>query len=79
MMFYITFGSEGHVFVGGWLRVKADSMVEAIEKFKDYCGEEAINERGQYRYAFVYSEESFKETRMSEKGNFGAFEHEYIE
>ena len=77
--YYFTFGSEGQVYNGGWVKIEADSLVEAQAKFVRRYGEKARSEYGPLRYSDHYSEEQFAETSMAKTGNFGVRCHETIE
>jgi len=78
-MFYFTFGNSGkQVFEGGWVRIKALTFGEAVEKFKARYGERAMRDNF-VNCASMYTEEEFKQTGMAEKGNLGGFEQDYIE
>lgn len=76
---YVTFGTNGQIYDGGWIRINAENREEAIEKMIERYGEENFNEHGLYRFAFMYTEEEFKETEMYQNGNMGVYEHEYLE
>jgi len=80
-MYYFTFGSSGQLFQGGWVRINANTLAEAQQKFIDHYGDKAWtwNDRGVPNYAFGYPEDRFQSTRMFREGNFGKFEHEFIE
>lgn len=73
--FYITFGSEGHPFRGGWTVVYASDEEKAralaIERY-------GLDRQGFTRFCMCYSEERFAATKMGEMGSFGAFCHETI-
>ena len=75
--YYLTFGSEGHVFQGGWVEVFADSDDEARQKFEDYYTD-SVNEDGFLRFSTSYNEEQFKKTNMYKNGNFGNYCYEVI-
>jgi len=78
-IYYFTFGSCDQLFDGGWVRIQADTLAEAQQKFIDHYGDKAWKSKGVLNYAFDYPEERFKFTRMAREGNYGKFEHEYIE
>lgn len=76
--YYFTFGTENQIYRGGWIKIAAESLREAEEKFKKHYGEEAVNERGLLRYAFAYTEAEFFEELMATTGNFGTYCREVI-
>ncbi|MBF7097605.1 hypothetical protein [Alkalibacter mobilis] len=76
--YIFTFGSSGQIYNGGWIRIRAESLKNAQEKFVQRFKEDAYS--GELlRYATSYNEDSFKKTGMLEEGNWGAFEHEFLE
>lgn len=75
--YYITFGSEGQVFKGGWVEIFADSEIEARDKFEDYYPD-SLTQDGFLRFAASYDEETFKKTKMYKNGNLGNKCHEII-
>ncbi len=77
--YYVTFGSWGQLYQGGWIRIKAKSLAEAQRKFISRFGKDAFNSEGFLRCASFYSEEEFTKTEMPVIGNMNAFEHEYLE
>lgn len=77
---YITFGSSGQLYEGGWVEVYADSEPEAREKFARHFGKRAMSDDGLLRYCSIYSEKHFMDTIMYQLGhNCGAGCHEVIE
>ena len=68
-IYYFTFGSCGQLFEGGWVRIQADSINEAQQKFIDHYGDKAWKDNGTLNYAFSYSENHFKTTSMASKHN----------
>ena len=72
--YYFTYGSEGQPFVGGWTKVVAEDLKEAVDMFKAIhpCKNGLINCEG------VYDEKSFYMTTMPFKGNMRKFQHEII-
>lgn len=72
--FYITFGSEDHIFKGGWIVVKATSKKEALEKLIKKYEPEMNPEKPWSNVASIYTEKEFKRTNMSRYGNFDVFE-----
>lgn len=76
MKFYFTYGlADNHPFKGGWTKVEAEDINEAINIFN------AFHERdkdGFINCAGIYDEDRFRTTNMFENGNFGAFCHERI-
>lgn len=71
--YYFTYGSEGHPYVGGWTEITAPTMSKAIELFHALHPAE-----GGLPCAFIYPEEDFLRSRMSERGNFGHSCHERL-
>lgn len=74
MKFYITMGSEGHPFYGGWVEVEAESEGEARNAY-NHCFP-PINGFG--RFCGCYSQETMESTGMLERGNFRRFCHATI-
>ena len=77
-VYYITFGSEGMPYRGGWVKVHADSDLEARIMFEKRFGTEARTKGGYLNFSFCYDERRFLSTKMAESGNYGAFCHEEI-
>jgi len=77
-IYYFTFGSYGQLYDGGWVRIQADSINEAQQKFVEHYGDKAQKDNGTLNYAFSYSENHFLSTSMAREGNFGKFEQEFI-
>ena len=77
-IYYFTFGSCDQLFEGGWVRIQADTLEDAQQKFIAYYGDKAWNNKGILNYAFDYPRDRFIFTRMFREGNFGKFEHEFI-
>lgn len=77
-IYFFTFGAEGHVYEGGWIRIIAKSLRDAQAKFTRRFGDEAHNEDGLLRYSFSYLEKEFYSTKMYENGNFGRYEWDVI-
>ncbi len=74
--FYFTFGDNPKFpYKDGWVEVLANGANEAINKFMA----KYPNKRGKFNCAFVYGEESFRQSGMLQSGNFGGFCHEVIE
>lgn len=71
--FIFTFGSDGQIYEGGWIKVHAKDLDQAEKKFVAYYGKQARNENGLLRYAFAYTEQEFEKTGMAKGGNYGAF------
>lgn len=68
--YFITFGSEGQPFKGGWIEVYAESESQAR---KLYNAVFPPNELGFARFSGCYSKGQFEKTKMYEKGsNLGA-------
>ena len=78
MKYYFTFGSEGQLFVGGWVTVTAKSFFDARRLFIEHYGKNALDNNGFLRFSFQYDEDEFEKTGMATKGNIGAFCHEEI-
>jgi hypothetical protein len=79
-MYYFTFGSDGQLFNGGWVRIKADTLMEAQQKFAAHYGGRAWKHERFLNGAFFYSEEQFKQTIMYLDGNnLGYGEHDFIQ
>lgn len=76
--FFITFGekSAGHPFVGGWIRIYADSRYQAEQKFIG-AYPNALR-KGVLNCSSVYSSERFLTTGMLARGNMGRYCHEII-
>lgn len=74
-LFYFTYGSEGHPFVGGWTMVAAQDMDKAVTAFRAYHPDTA---EGLMCCAGVYTEQQFLGTRMALDGNLGRRCHELI-
>ena len=75
--FYFTFGTEEEQpFYGGWVKVIADDLGAACEKFRERFPNP---NSGFLNCAASYTEEQFKKTRMDVSGNFGFYCHEVIE
>lgn len=77
-VFYITYGSEGHVHVGGWSKVIAPTERDA-RRLWEMCYPNEVDEHGYMKFCGCYSEEEFSKTKMVKDGNFGAFCWEVIE
>lgn len=67
---------SGMPFSRGWTEVTADSISKACEIFRaahpNPDGSDILN------CCVVYGEETFNQTTMKEKGNFGVFCHERL-
>lgn len=75
--FYFTYGpSETMPYHGGWTEIEAPNEDIARHMFKAIHPAEDYNMP--LRCAFVYSEEHWKTTTMSIRGNLGEFCHERI-
>ena len=77
--YYFTYGSDteaGAPFAGGWTKVIAETEALACGAFQaahaNKLGSDFLNCAG------IYTEGSFKKTRMYTEGNFGAYCHETI-
>ena len=75
--YYITFGCNGMLFDGGWVKIWANSDEEARDIFVKHYRAKARKD-GFLNFAFSYDEERFVATGMNEKGNYGKFCHEEI-
>lgn len=73
--YYFTYGSEGQPFVGGWTRVIADNMHEAVALFSKVHPDKT---EGILNCADYYTEDRFYKTGMQVSGNFGSYEQEVI-
>jgi hypothetical protein len=78
-MYYFTFGVQSQLYEGGWVRINANNLDEAQDKFIARYGDRAYRRPGVLNYAFAYKEADFQTTMMSRKGSLGAFEREYID
>lgn len=76
--YYLTFGSSGQIYEGGWVEVYAETLRAAQIKFAQKYKERAFDDNGFLNYAFPYFEEEFAATKMAKEGNYGAFCHEVI-
>ena len=80
---YFTFGSKGHPYSGGWVKIKANDLMDAQDKFHKHFGVRAWKAcdpwRGILAYASHYDQEDFDTLKMFKDGNLGAFCHEVIE
>lgn len=74
--YYFTYGSEGYPFMGGWTRVRCESLDVAIKVFRIYHPDK---HEGILNCADYYTEEQFMNSRMFWDGNFGEFCHEFID
>lgn len=81
--FYFTFGSSGQVYQGGWVKIKAETIQEAQEKFRRHFGVRAWKDQdpwcGILSYAFHYTQEDFDTMEMFQTDNMGSRCHEVIE
>lgn len=76
---YFTFGTDPNMpYQSGWVEILADTLADAIEKFKTRFGDKAETHPGCLNCAFWYSEEQFNRSGMK-NGNFGFKCHEVIE
>ena len=71
---YFTYGSSGQDFSGGWTRVVATDLRQAIALFRMYHPDH----NGFIHCCSMYREDDFKKTKMYSEGNFGKFENEVI-
>ena len=60
------------------MRIQADTLEEAQQKFIQHYGDKAWKDGGVLNYSFDYPRDRFIFTRMFRDGNFGKFEHEFI-
>lgn len=75
-IFYFTYGTEGHPFVGGWTEIIAPDINTACAVFRIFHPDQM---EGILNCCWVYTEEQFKETKMAgPKGNYNRFCHEKI-
>ena len=73
--YYFTYGSEGHPFVGGWTRVIACNIHDAVDLFRKVHPDKT---EGFLNCAAHYIDTQFYKTSMWHKGNFGSYEQEVI-
>ena len=74
--FYFTYGlSSGMPFRKGWTEVQAKTRREAVALFRLIHPDRYD---GIVNCSDIYDEETFKQTSMYKKGNFGVCCHEYI-
>lgn len=81
--FYFTFGSSGQVFSGGWIKIRAKTLMEAQEKFHTRYGVKAWKDEDPWSrilaYCSHYNQEDFDTLEMFQTDNLGAKCHEVIE
>lgn len=75
--FYFTFGTDGQLFYAGYVKIIADSLAEAQQKFIDRYGDQAWK-KGCLNYAFSYNQEQF-ETLAQFSGGPWSICHEVIQ
>ena len=73
--YYFTYGSEGQPFVGGWTRVIACNIHDAVDLFRKVHPDKT---EGILNCAAYYTEDRFYKTGMQVSGNFGSYEQEVI-
>ena len=73
--YYFTYGSEGQPFVGGWTRVIACNIHDAVDLFRTVHPDKT---EGLLNCADYYTEDKFYNTKMHLSGNFGSYEQEVI-
>lgn len=73
--YYFTYGSEGQPFVGGWTKVVAEDLQEAVDSFRKVHPDKT---EGILNCADYYTEDKFYKTKMHLSGNFGSYEQELI-
>lgn len=74
---YFTFGSEGQVHYRGYIKIKADTLKEAQQKFIARYGAQAWSGNC-LRYAFDYTQQDFDTLEQFRSGDW-AICHEVIE
>lgn len=73
----LTFGSEGHIFRGGWAEVYADSKEKAVAVFKNHHNLNHLPDCAVY--CSIYDETEWNKSIYAEKGtNLGKGCHEQI-
>ena len=65
--YYITFGSEGQPFKGGWIIIEAETIEQACKIFRAMHQYKETNDT-LLKFCSIYTEEAFKQTEMY-KGN----------
>ena len=73
--YYFTYGIEGQPFVGGWTRVIACNIHDAVDLFRKVHPDKI---EGLLNCADYYTENQFYKTEMHLSGNFGSYEQEVI-
>lgn len=73
--YYFTYGSEGQPFVGGWTRVIACNIQDAVDLFRKVHPDKT---EGLLNCAAYYTDKEFYSTSMWLKGNLGSYEKEVI-
>ena len=73
--YFFTYGSEGQPFVGGWTRVIACNIHDAVDSFRKVHPDKI---EGLLNCAGYYTAMQFYKTSMWLKGNLGSYEQEVI-
>ena len=73
--YYFTYSTEGQPFVGGWTRVIACDIHDAVDLFRKVHPDKT---EGLLNCADYYTENQFYKTEMHLSGNFGSYEQEVI-
>lgn len=73
--YYFTYGSEDQPFVGGWTRVIACNIQDAVDLFRKAHPDKT---EGLLNCAAYYTDKEFYSTSMWLKGNLGSYEQEVI-
>ena len=73
--YYFTYSTEGQPFVGGWTRVIACDIHDAVDSFRKVHPDKI---EGLLNCAGYYTAIQFYKTSMWLKGNFGSYEQEVI-
>ena len=73
--YFFTYGSEGQPFVGGWTRVIACNIQDAVDLFRKVHPDKI---EGLLNCAAHYIDTQFYATSMWLKGNLGSYEQEVI-
>ncbi len=73
--YYFTYGSEGQPFVGGWTRIIACDIHDAVDLFRKVHPDKI---EGLLNCAAYYTTKGFYSTSMWLEGNLGSYEQELI-
>ena len=64
--YYITFGSEGQTFKGGWIIIEAETIEQACKIFRAMYQYKETNDT-LLKFCSIYTEEGFKQTENVQK------------